>query len=96
MGCRVGLWWVGGGAFVWCHGGWHHGGAHMQWVGVVGLVCCVRVVRFSCNGLGSWWGLCEAGWHCGEIFMGQVGIKVGLACHVGMVLEQCHGKSCMP
>ncbi len=47
MGCRVRLWWVGGGAFVWHCGGWHHGGAHVQWVGVVGLEHCVEVARFS-------------------------------------------------
>src|SRR6266702_2377968 len=57
MGCRVGLRWVGGGAFVWCCGGWCCGRARVQQVGVVGLVCCVEVARFSCGRLGSWWGL---------------------------------------
>src|SRR6266702_1544836 len=100
MGCRTGLQWVSGGAFVWHHGGWHHGRAHVQWVGVVGLACCVGVVRFLCSGFGLWWGLlwwglCKVGWHCGEVFMGQVGVKVRLACCVGTVLKQCCGKSCM-
>src|SRR6266702_2072770 len=54
---RAGSWWVGGGAFAWHHGGWHRGGARAQQVGVVGLARCVEVARFSCGGLGSWWGL---------------------------------------
>ncbi len=42
-----------------------------------------------------WWDLCATlGWHCGKVFAGWVGIKVGLACHVGMVSEQCHSESC--
>ncbi len=57
MGCRMGSQWVAGGAFVWHRGGWHCGGAHVQWVGVVGLVCCVGVARFSCGRLASWWSL---------------------------------------
>src|SRR6266702_4480160 len=36
------------------------------------------------------------GWCCGEVFVGQVGIEVGLAHRVGTALEQCHGKSCTP
>src|SRR6266702_7225263 len=83
MGCRVGLQQVGCEAFVWCCGR-----AHVQWVGMVGLECCVEVVRFSCGGLGSWWGL-----HT----------MAGLAHHVGVVLWQgFHGAgwhrswACMP
>ncbi|SRR6266702_1654468 len=112
MGRSEGLWWVGGGAFVWRHGGWRCGRAHVQWVGVAGLACCVEVARFSHGGLGSWWGLhtvaglvCSGlvpwqdlhttlGWHHGKVFMGQVGIEVRLACHVGTVLKQCHSESC--
>ena len=44
MECRAGSWQVGGGAFAWCHGRWCCSGAHMQWVGVVELVCCVEVL----------------------------------------------------
>ncbi len=54
---RVGLQRVGGGAFAWRCGGWHCGGACAQWVGVVGLACCVEVARFLRGRLGSWWGL---------------------------------------
>ena len=36
------------------------------------------------------------GWRHGEVFMGQVGVEVGLACHVGTALEQCYGESCTP
>ncbi len=57
MGCRAGSWRVGGEAFAWRCGGWHRGGAHVQWVGVAGLECCVEVARFSHGGLGLWWGL---------------------------------------
>ena len=66
MGCRVGSQRVGGEAFAWCRSG-----AHVQWVGVAGLECCVEVVRFSRGGLGSWWGLHAV---------------AGLARHVGVVL----------
>ncbi len=31
---------------------------------------------------------------CGEFFMGQVGVEVGLACRVGTALKQCCGESC--
>src|SRR6266702_22155 len=48
---------VGGGAFAWHHGGWHHSRAHVQQVGMAGLVHCVEVARFSWGGLGLWWGL---------------------------------------
>jgi len=107
-------WQVGGGAFAWHCGGWHHGGACVQWVGVAGLACCVEVVRFSHGGLGLCWGLhtvvglmcsrfvlwqdlCTTlGWHCGKVFVGQVGIEVRLACHVKTALKQCHSKSCAP
>ena len=71
MGCRVGLRWVGGEAFVWCHGRWCHGEAHVQWVDVAGLECCVEVARFSHGGLGLWWGLHAV---------------VGLVCHIGVAL----------
>ncbi len=36
------------------------------------------------------------GWRCGEVFVGRVGVKVGLARCVGMASEQCHSKSCAP
>jgi len=112
MGCRARSWQVGGGTFAWHRGGWRRGRARAQWVGMVGLVHCVEVARFSCSGLGSWWGLhavaglvCGGlamwqdlrtmlGWHRGEVFMGQVGIEVGLARCVGTVLEQCRGETC--
>ncbi len=71
MGCRVGSQWVGGEAFAWRCGGWHCGRACVQWVGMVGLECCVEVVRFFHGGLGSWWGLHAV---------------AGLACHVGVAL----------
>src|SRR6266702_3809032 len=72
MGCRVRLWWVGGGAFVWHCGGWHHGGAHMQWVGMAGLACCVEVARFLCGRLGSWWGPhTMVGLVCGRLALWQ-------------------------
>src|SRR6266702_1567267 len=68
MGRRVGLRWVGGGAFAWRRGGWRRGRACAQRVGVVGLVRCVEVVRFSRGGLGSWWGLhAVAGLMCGGL-----------------------------
>src|SRR6266702_531292 len=57
MGCRAGLWRVGGEAFAWCCGRWHRGGARVQRVGMAGLECCVEVARFLRGGLGSWWGL---------------------------------------
>src|SRR6266702_2071191 len=71
MGHRAGLRRVGGGAFAWRCGGWRHGGAHVQQVGVVGLArCvevaglarCVEVARFLCSGLGLWWGLHAMVW----------------------------------
>ncbi len=114
MGRSEGLWQVGGGAFAWHHGGWRHGGARAQWVGVAGLAHCVEVARFSRGRLGSWWGLhamaglvcgrlapwwdlCTTlGWCRGEVFMGQVGVEVGLARRVGTASKQCCSKSCAP
>src|SRR6266702_1366147 len=65
---RAGSWQVGGGAFAWHCGGWRRGGAHVQWVGMVGLVRCVEVARFSQGGLGSWWGLhAMAGLMCSRL-----------------------------
>src|SRR6266702_4465446 len=101
MGCRVGSQRVGGEAFAWHRGGWHRGGACVQWVGMVGLEHCVEVARFSHSGWGCggacmlWQDLCATlGWGHGEVFMGQVGVEVRLACHVGTASEQCHSESC--
>src|SRR6266702_4136389 len=72
MGYRAGSWQVGGGAFAWHRGGWCHGRAHAQWVGVAGLARCVEVARFSCGRLGSWWGLhAVAGLVCGRLAPGR-------------------------
>src|SRR6266702_2030767 len=53
--CRAGSRRVGGEAFAWCRGGWHRGGALVQWVGVAGLGCCGGVARFARWGVGLWW-----------------------------------------
>jgi len=79
---------------------------------VVGLMCNGLVWWDLCAVLGwqgfraagwhrggacmPWQGLCEAGWCHGKVFVGQVGVKGGLAHHVGMASEQCHSESCVP
>jgi len=85
MGHRAGSWWVGGGAFVWHCGGWCCGGAHVQWVGVVELAHCVEVARFSCGGLGLWWGLhVMVGLVCGRLVLWQ-DLHTALGWHCGEV-----------
>ena len=53
----------------------------MQWVGVVGLVCCVGVAMWQ---VGVMMGLAC----CGGACVRQVGIMVGLARYIGVVLWQ--------
>ena len=63
-----------------------HGGLGSWW----GLHAAVGLV---CSGLATWWDLrTTLGWRCGEVFVGQVGVEVGLACRVGTASEQCRGR----
>ncbi len=67
-----------------------HGKVFMRQVGVmVGLACCGGA--HMQQDLHATLGRC-----CGKVFMGWVGVKVRLVHCVGMVSEQCCGKSCMP
>src|SRR6266702_289008 len=55
------------------------------------------VAGLVCGGLATWWDLrTTLGWRCGEVFVGQVGVEVGLACRVGTASEQCCGETCAP
>ncbi len=61
---------------------------------VVGLACCGGAcVQWVSAMVGL---VCCIGVACGEVSKGRVGVKVRLACHVGMALRQCRGKSCAP
>ncbi|SRR6266702_4117252 len=65
-----------------------HGGLGSWW----GLH---TVAGLMCSGLAPWWDLhTTLGWCHGEVFMGWVGVEVGLAHHVGMASKQCYSKSC--
>src|SRR6266702_4675586 len=98
--CRVGSQQVGGEALhgamaggvmvgLLCNGlAWRDLSAVLRWQGF-------RAAGWGHGGACMpWRDLCAMlGWRCGEVFVGQVGVEVGLACHVGMASEQCHSES---